>query len=143
MNFDNAVKFFDLCRVSLEIYYYVVAFALVSDFVGKMTFAPFINFVNGTTDSGDGVLYQFDSSFDDFIISCLCPMLSMGREVACIKASFYIIADGKRKCKENMIKIGIRMRRCRHTTGAFISLSHILPSHSASSALRSLPPIPP
>ena len=65
MNFDNAVKFFDLCRVSLEIYYYVVAFALVSDFVGKMTFAPFINFVNGTTDSGDGVLYQFDSSFDE------------------------------------------------------------------------------
>ena len=71
MNFDNAVKFFDLCRVSLEIYYYVVAFALVSDFVGKMTFAPFINLVNGTTDSGDGVLYQFDSSFDDFIISCI------------------------------------------------------------------------
>ena len=34
-------------------------------------------------------------------------MLSMGREVACIKASFYIIADGKRKCKENMIEIWI------------------------------------
>jgi len=29
----------------------------------------------------------------------LCPMLSMGREVACIKASFYIIAVSKMKCK--------------------------------------------
>lgn len=36
-------------------------------------------------------------------------MLSMGREVACIKASFYIIADGEKKCKENMIEIWIRM----------------------------------
>lgn len=71
MNLDNAIKFFNLRRVSLEIYYYVVSFTLMLDFVRKMTFAPFISIVNGTTDSGNGVLYQFDSSFDDIIISCI------------------------------------------------------------------------
>ena len=95
MNLDNAVKLFDLCRVSLEIYYYVVTFALVSDFVGKMTFAPFINFVNGTTDSGDGVLYQFDSSFDDFIICCCLLYTSdAADDLLC-----YIIAVSEMKCK--------------------------------------------
>lgn len=71
MNLDNAVKFFNLRRVSLEINYYVVSFTLMLDFVRKMTFAPFISIVNGTTDSGNGVLYQFDSSLDNFIISCI------------------------------------------------------------------------
>jgi hypothetical protein len=32
-------------------------------------------------------------------------MLSMGREVACIKASFYIIAVSKMKCKGGKNKI--------------------------------------
>ena len=71
MNLDNAVKFFNLRRVSLEINYYVVSFTLMLYFVRKMTFAPFISIVNGTTDSGNGVLYQFDSSLDNFIISCI------------------------------------------------------------------------
>ena len=71
MNLDNAVKFFDLRRVGLEINDYIVAFILVSDFVRKMTFAPFINFVNSAADSYDRILHQLDSRLDDCIISCI------------------------------------------------------------------------
>ena len=65
MNLDNAVKFFNLRRISLEIYYYVVAFTLMLYFVRKMTFAPFINIVNRAADSCDRVLHQLDSSLND------------------------------------------------------------------------------
>ena len=66
VNLDDTVKFFDLCRISLEIDDYIIAFGLVLHFVSQLTLAPFIFLVDGAADLSDVLL---TSSTADLITS--------------------------------------------------------------------------
>ena len=69
MNLDDTIKFRNLSWICLEVNYYVVAFALLLNFISQSALTPFINLVYSATNLLNDILYQLNCCFNLFFIS--------------------------------------------------------------------------